>query len=56
MTSHDSVVAARHGHALHQHGTGLDGGQAVTGHPDHAKHAGHDPEMFRRRFWCEPAC
>ena len=18
---------------------------------DHAQHAGHDPEMFRRRFW-----
>ena len=23
----------------------------ATGHADHDKHAGHDPEMFRRRFW-----
>ena len=22
-----------------------------AGHSGHDKHAGHDPEMFRRRFW-----
>ncbi len=22
-----------------------------SGHGGHDKHAGHDPEMFRRRFW-----
>ena len=31
-------------HAEHQHDTRGD-------HAVHDKHAGHDPEMFRRRFW-----
>lgn len=26
-------------------------GMAHGAHPAHDKHAGHDPEMFRRRFW-----
>ena len=25
--------------------------QHETAHVGHDKHAGHDPEMFRRRFW-----
>jgi P-type Cu2+ transporter len=28
-----------------------DHGPSVGGHQGHDKHAGHDPEMFRRKFW-----
>ncbi len=34
-----------HGHEGHVHG------HEGHGHEGHDKHAGHDPEMFRRRFW-----
>ena len=27
------------------------GDDSPTGHEGHDRHAGHDPEMFRRRFW-----
>ena len=39
--------AARHaGHATHSQPS-----PRSSGHAAHDKHAGHDPEMFRRRFW-----
>jgi P-type Cu2+ transporter len=31
--------------------SGHDGGHAAHGHAKHDKHAGHSPEMFRRKFW-----
>jgi P-type Cu2+ transporter len=31
--------------------TGSPPGAAHAGHGAHDKHAGHDPDMFRRRFW-----
>ncbi len=35
-----------------QHTRHADGGHADPGdHKGHDKHAGHDPEVFRRRFW-----
>ena len=41
MMSHDHVSEA---HEQRDRGT-------HAGHEMHDKHAGHDPEMFRRRFW-----
>jgi Cu2+-exporting ATPase len=40
-----------HGAAGHGAGGHEAGGHAAPGHGGHDKHAGHDPEMFRRRFW-----
>ncbi|MBO4208802.1 heavy metal translocating P-type ATPase, partial [Micromonospora echinofusca] len=34
-----------------QHGTDRQRGGAGHGRQGHDKHAGHDPAMFRRRFW-----
>jgi P-type Cu2+ transporter len=43
---HDTAPAPVHGHDQEDHG------HAAAGeHGQHDKHAGHDPEMFRRRFW-----
>jgi Cu2+-exporting ATPase len=43
------------GHGMHGHGThgahGMAGGQHGTERAGHDKHAGHDPEQFRRKFW-----
>jgi Cu2+-exporting ATPase len=62
MTSHDLDVAAHRDHPIHDrpdvHGEsdrapdspGASHGHAAHG-GGHDKHAGHDPEMFRRRFW-----
>ncbi len=50
---HVSTVAthdAQHDH----HGGGAAGHEHMghgSGHGGHDKHAGHDPEMFRRKFW-----
>jgi len=46
-------ATATHGHATHAHGAhdhhvGVAAGGAHAGHD---KHAGHDPEVFRRKFW-----
>ena len=44
-TSPGETGMPHHGHAAHPHPP--DGG----GHADHATHAGHDPDVFRRQFW-----
>ncbi len=57
--SSPSDTAHHHGHADHAADTAPDGqhphahgaGHDAHGHAGHDKHAGHDPEMFRRRFW-----
>jgi len=56
MEVHD--MSDTHTHEHHAPSTAPDVGHAATGRGDHAghggghdKHAGHDPEMFRRRFW-----
>ena len=45
----------RHEHGSQQHGAHTTSVPAVddrgAGHETHDKHAGHDPEMFRRLFW-----
>jgi Cu2+-exporting ATPase len=48
--SHDNVHRATAGHGHHARGpsAGPHGGR---GHEGHDKHAGHDPEVFRRKFW-----
>jgi Cu2+-exporting ATPase len=67
MTSHDVDVAAHRDHHIndrrdvqgesaragHSPGSmaGASHGDAPEAHGGHDKHAGHDPEMFRRRFW-----
>src|SRR5215203_4834338 len=67
MTSHDVDVADTHSHLTHDHHANRgDAGDAAQGagsmpgsgpghrhavHGGHDTHAGHDPEMFRRRFW-----
>ncbi len=51
-SGHDAHDRSGHDHQDHQHG-GPAGpaGHDAGGHGGHDKHAGHDPEMFRRRFW-----
>jgi Cu2+-exporting ATPase len=44
LSSSDSIMLIHH---AHDHGSATD----ATGPEMHDKHAGHDPEMFRRRFW-----
>ncbi len=46
---HDSHDHDRHDDDSHDHDRGHD--RHGAGHDGHDKHAGHDPEMFRRRFW-----
>jgi Cu2+-exporting ATPase len=48
--SHDNVHQATAGHDHHARGPSAEphGGH---GHEGHDKHAGHDPEVFRRKFW-----
>ena len=41
--AHDHDRHSAHGEHVRQ--------AAGTEHGSHDKHAGHDPEMFRRRFW-----
>jgi P-type Cu2+ transporter len=55
---HQSHATAHRGagtHAGHHGEQGQPAHGAMAGHADHGtghdKHAGHDPEMFRRRFW-----
>jgi Cu2+-exporting ATPase len=47
---HDSSLDGQLTHEphVHQHGHAQHPAQ---GHGGHDKHAGHDPEMFRRKFW-----
>ena len=48
--THDAEVLQHGGDAVDEHRDD----EAVHGrddHVEHDKHAGHDPEMFRRRFW-----
>ncbi|MFG1887009.1 heavy metal translocating P-type ATPase [Micromonospora sp. NPDC049051] len=40
-----------HAHGGDGHAHGGDGHAHGGGHGGHDKHAGHDPEMFRRKFW-----
>jgi Cu2+-exporting ATPase len=48
VAAHDSRADLAHDQpAANQH----PGDHAQARHADHDKHAGHDPEMFRRRFW-----
>ncbi len=42
----DGSAARQAGHATHSQPS-----PRSSGHAAHDKHAGHDPEMFRRRFW-----
>ncbi len=46
--SHAGGAAATHDHGAHGQHAGMAAG---GGHAGHDKHAGHDPEMFRRKFW-----
>jgi Cu2+-exporting ATPase len=63
--SRTTEVAPDHDHEHHDHehhdgrppappGGGHEGGD-VTAYQGHDKHAGHDPEQFRRRFWLSAA-
>ncbi|MCB0952029.1 MAG: HAD-IC family P-type ATPase, partial [Microthrixaceae bacterium] len=45
---HPGITASGSDHSEHR-GSGDRGSD--SGHGQHDKHAGHDPEMFRRRFW-----
>ena len=45
---HPGITAGGSDHSEHR-GSGDRGSD--SGHGQHDKHAGHDPEMFRRRFW-----
>jgi P-type Cu2+ transporter len=47
---HDSSLGGQLTHEphVHQHG---EARHPAQGHGGHDKHAGHDPEMFRRKFW-----
>ena len=52
---HDAHDHAGHDHAAHggaadDHGAHDHGGHDQGGH-DHGAHAGHDPAIFRRKFW-----
>ncbi|WP_328478793.1 heavy metal translocating P-type ATPase [Actinoplanes sp. NBC_00393] len=49
-SAHENVHHATAGHDHHARGpsSGHHGGH---GHEGHDKHAGHDPEIFRRKFW-----
>ena len=54
MSSPSDTAHHHHGHADHAADTAPDGQHVHAhgaGHAGHDKHAGHDPEMFRRRFW-----
>ena len=44
---HGVEVRSLSGHDGHGHSSA----SGHTGHGSHDKHAGHDPEVFRRRFW-----
>ncbi|GAA0452625.1 copper-translocating P-type ATPase [Actinoplanes capillaceus] len=48
--SHDNVHQATAGHDHHARGPSA-GPRGGHGHEGHDKHAGHDPEVFRRKFW-----
>jgi Cu2+-exporting ATPase len=48
--SHDNVHQATAGHDHHARGPSA-GPHDGHGHEGHDKHAGHDPEVFRRKFW-----
>jgi Cu2+-exporting ATPase len=39
------------GHDAHGHDAHKQAGAHAAGHEGHDKHAGHDPEAFRRKFW-----
>ena len=59
MSSPSDTTHQNHRHADHATDTAPDGqhahahgaGHDTHGHAGHDQHAGHDPEMFRRRFW-----
>jgi Cu2+-exporting ATPase len=46
----DAVTSARKASVHEHHGT-EHSGDGAHGHGGHDRHAGHDPEMFRRKFW-----
>ncbi|MEU4424207.1 heavy metal translocating P-type ATPase [Actinoplanes sp. NPDC024001] len=48
--AHEKVHHATAGHDHHARGPSA-GHHAGHGHEGHDKHAGHDPEIFRRKFW-----
>ncbi len=47
---HHSATGQGH-HGRDESAVGGTMGSESNGHAGHDKHAGHDPEMFRRRFW-----
>ncbi len=56
MAATDAHPHAHAGHAGHAGHTGHDAPDQAAhaghqGHASHDAHAGHDPDMFRRRFW-----
>lgn len=44
--SHTDIHSGHTAHGADQHGS-----HGATAHGGHDKHAGHDPEAFRRKFW-----
>jgi Cu2+-exporting ATPase len=48
---HDGHRDSDHHSADHAGHHAPDAGTAHGGHQGHDKHAGHDPEVFRRKFW-----
>jgi Cu2+-exporting ATPase len=52
MTGHDGHPRGAHALAGHDgHAVAGHQGHGVAGHQGHDKHAGHDPAIFRRKFW-----
>jgi Cu2+-exporting ATPase len=49
-SAHENVNHATAGHDHHARGPSARH-HGSHGHEGHGKHAGHDPEMFRRKFW-----
>jgi cation transport ATPase len=48
MSTHHIDAAEQH---VHDHHASTGHAGPHSGHQGHDKHAGHDPEQFRRKFW-----